>query len=86
VNSQAASAAGLSELERAGGRERAIYLLAIRVLTVAVIGFVVITSLQARPAPGGHGQALAAAVAFIVFCGATSCSVTGGPSSRARAA
>ena len=40
-------------------------------LAVAVIAFVVITSFQARPAPGGHGEALAVAVALIVFCGAT---------------
>jgi signal transduction histidine kinase len=70
VNSKAAAAVGISELERARGRERATYL-GIRLLAVAAIGFVVITSLQARPAPGGHGQALAAAVALIVFCGAT---------------
>ena len=71
MNSQAASAAGLSELERPGGREREIYLLAIRVLTVAAIAFVVITSFQARPAPGSHGKALGVTVALIVFCGAT---------------
>jgi signal transduction histidine kinase len=70
VNSKAVAAVGISELERARGRERATYL-GIRLLAVAAIGFVVITSFQARPAPGGHGQALAAAVALIVFCGAT---------------
>jgi signal transduction histidine kinase len=51
-------------------RERATYL-GIRLLAAAAIAFVVITSFQARPAPGGHGQALAAAVALIVFSGAT---------------
>jgi signal transduction histidine kinase len=71
VNSKAAAAAGISELERARGRERAIYLLSIRVLTVAAIAFVVTTSFQARPAPGGHGEALGVAVALIAFCGAT---------------
>jgi signal transduction histidine kinase len=38
---------------------------------VAVIAFVVITSFQARPAPGGQGEALGVAVGLIVFCGAT---------------
>ena len=46
-------------------------ILGFRLLAVAVIGFVVITSFQARPAPGGHGQALGVAVALLVFCGAT---------------
>jgi signal transduction histidine kinase len=62
--------AGVSELERAQGRERAAYL-SIRVLAVAAIVFVVITSFQARPAPGGHGEALGVAVALVLFCGAT---------------
>jgi signal transduction histidine kinase len=70
VNSKAAAAAGVSELERARGRERAAYL-SIRVLAGAMIAFVVITSFQARPAPGGHGEALGVAVALIVFCCAT---------------
>jgi signal transduction histidine kinase len=71
VNSKATATAGISELQRARGRERAIYLLSIRVLTVAAIAFVVTTSFQARPAPGGHGEALGVAVALIAFCGAT---------------
>jgi signal transduction histidine kinase len=71
VTSKAAAAAGISELERARGRERAIYFLSVRVLTVAAIAFVVTTSFQARPAPGGHGEALGVAVALIAFCGAT---------------
>jgi signal transduction histidine kinase len=62
--------AGVSELERAQGRQRAAYL-SIRVLAVAAIVFVVITSFQARPAPGGHGEALGVAVALVLFCGAT---------------
>jgi signal transduction histidine kinase len=70
VSTKAAPAAGVSELERARGREQAAYL-AIRVLAVAAIAFVVITSFQARPAPGGQGEALGVAVALIVFCGAT---------------
>jgi signal transduction histidine kinase len=70
VSTKAATAAGVSELERARGREQAAYL-SIRVLAVAVIAFVVITSFQARPAPGGQGEALGAAVGLIVFCGAT---------------
>jgi signal transduction histidine kinase len=70
VSAKAATPAGTSELARARDRERATYL-GIRLLAVAAIGFVVITSLQARPAPAGHGQALAAAVALTVFCGAT---------------
>jgi len=70
VSTKAATAAGVSELERARGREQAAYL-SIRVLAAAVIAFVVITSFQARPAPGGQGEALGVAVALIVFCGAT---------------
>jgi signal transduction histidine kinase len=70
VSTKAATAAGVSELERARGREQAAYL-SIRVLAVAVIAFVVITSFQARPAPGGQGEALGAAVGLVVFCGAT---------------
>jgi signal transduction histidine kinase len=70
VSTKAATAAGVSELERARGREQAVYL-SIRVLAVAVIAFVVITSFQARPAPGGQGEALGVAVGLIVFCGAT---------------
>jgi signal transduction histidine kinase len=70
VSTKAATAAGVSELERARGREHAAYF-SIRVLAVAVIAFVVITSVQARPAPGGQGEALGVAVGLIVFCGAT---------------
>ena len=70
VSSKAIAPAGVSELERARGRQQAAYAW-IRVLAVAVIAFVVITSFQSRPAPGGHGQALGAAVALIAFCGAT---------------
>ena len=70
MSTKAATAAGVSELERARGREQATYLW-IRVLAVAVIAFVVITSFQARPAPGGQGEALGVAVGLIVFCGAT---------------
>ncbi len=60
----------VSELERARGRQQAAYL-TIRVLAVAAIAFVVTTSFQTRPAPGGHGEALGVAVALIAFCGAT---------------
>ncbi len=70
VSSKAATPAGTSELARVRDRERATYL-GIRLLAVAAIGFVVITSFQARPAPGGHGQAFGVAVALLVFCGAT---------------
>jgi signal transduction histidine kinase len=70
VSTKAATAAGVSELERARGREQAAYL-SIRVLAGAAIAFVVITSFQARPAPGGQGEALGVAVGLIVFCGAT---------------
>ncbi len=70
VSSKAATSAGMPELERARGREQAAYL-SIRVLAVAAIAFVVITSFQARPAPGSHSAALGVAVALIVFCGAT---------------
>jgi signal transduction histidine kinase len=70
VSTKAATSAGVSELERARGRETAAYL-SIRVLAAAVIAFVVITSFQARPAPGGHGEALGVAVALTMFCSAT---------------
>jgi signal transduction histidine kinase len=70
VSSKAATPAGTSELARVRDRERATYL-AIRLLAVAAIGFVVITSVQARPAPGGDGQALGVAVALLAFCAAT---------------
>jgi signal transduction histidine kinase len=60
----------MSELERAQGREKATYR-AIRVLAAAALAFVVTTSFQARPAPGGHGAALGVAAALITFCGAT---------------
>jgi len=70
VSSKAAAAAGVSKLEWARGREQAAYL-SIRVLAVAAIAFVVITSFQARPAPGSHSEALDVAVALTVFCGAT---------------
>jgi signal transduction histidine kinase len=70
VISRAAAPAGLSELERAQRREKAAYLW-VRVLGAAAIAFVLITSFQARPAPGGHGAALGAAVALSAFCGAT---------------
>ncbi len=69
MNSGAATA-GVSELQRARGRENAAYLW-IRVLAVAAIAFVVITSFQASPAPGGEGRALGVAFALTVFCGAT---------------
>ena len=51
VNSGAATAAGMSELQRARGREKAAYLW-IRALAVAAIAFVVTTSFQARPGSG----------------------------------
>ena len=70
VRTKAATAAGASELERARGREQVAYL-SIRVLAVAAIAFVVITSFQSRPAPGGQGHALGVAVGLILFCGAT---------------
>jgi signal transduction histidine kinase len=70
VSSKAAAAAGISELARARGREQAAYL-SIRVLAVAALVFVVTTSFQGGPAPGGRGEALGVAVALTVFCGAT---------------
>jgi signal transduction histidine kinase len=70
VNSQASAGAGVSGLQRAQSRENATYRW-IRLLAVAVIGFVVITSFQARPTPADHGQALGVAFAVIVFCCAT---------------
>lgn len=69
MNSQAIPA-GAAELDRARGRERAAYR-AIRVLGAAAIAFVVATAFQARPAPGGHGAALAVAAALLAFCAAT---------------
>jgi signal transduction histidine kinase len=70
VNSGAAATGGVSELQRARDREKATYLW-IRALSMAAIVFVAVTSFQARPAPGGHGQALGVALVLIVFCGAT---------------
>ena len=70
MSTKAAASAGVSELERARGRERAAFL-SIRVLAAAAITFVVATSFQARPAPGGQGTALGVAAVLIVFCGAT---------------
>ena len=70
VNSGAAATAGMSELQRAKGREKATYRW-IRLLGAAAITFVVITSLQGRPAPGGTGQALGVTVGLTVFCAAT---------------
>ena len=58
------------KLERPRGDETTAYL-SIRVLAAAAIAFVVITSFQARLAPGGHGEALGVATALLVFCGAT---------------
>jgi len=69
VNSGAAATAGASELQRARDREKATYLW-IRVLSVAAIVFVAVTSFQARPAPGGHGQALGVALMLVVFSAA----------------
>jgi signal transduction histidine kinase len=70
VSTKAVTSAGVSELDRAQGREQTAYL-AIRALAVAAIAFVVITSFQGQPAPGSHGEALGAAVALTVFCAAT---------------
>jgi signal transduction histidine kinase len=62
--------AGVADLDRARGREQATFLW-IRVLAVAAVAFVVITSFQARPAPGPHGRALAVAVLLVAFSGVT---------------
>ena len=59
----------MTELDQARARERAAYR-AIRALGVAAIAFVVTTSFQARPAPGGHGAALGVAIALVAFCAA----------------
>jgi signal transduction histidine kinase len=67
---EAAAVAGVADLDRARGREQATFRW-IRVLAVAVIAFVVTTSFQARPAPGGHGEALGVAVLLVAFSGAT---------------
>ena len=70
VSTDAATTARTAELAQARGRERAAYL-SVRLLAAAAIAFVVITSFQARPAPDGRGAALGAAMALVVFCGAT---------------
>ena len=70
MNSGTAATPGVSELLRVRDREKAPYLW-IRVLGAAAIAFVVATSFQARPVPGGAGQALGVAFALLVFCGAT---------------
>ena len=62
--------AGVADLDRARGREQATFLW-IRVLAVAAVAVVVITSFQAHPAPGGHGEALGVAVLLVTFSGAT---------------
>ena len=67
MNSQATATADTSAARR---REHTTYVW-IRLLAVAVIGFVVITSFQARPMPADRGQALGVAFAVIVFCCAT---------------
>jgi signal transduction histidine kinase len=67
VNSQAT---GITELQRAQDRERSAYL-SIRLLAVAAIALVVISSFQSRPAPGGGGAALGVALVLIGFCAAT---------------
>ena len=72
MNSGVAATAEVSELERARGREKATYLW-IRVLGAAAIAFVVITTFQARPAPGGAGQALGVAFALIVAAHCRGC-------------
>ena len=70
MNSGVGATAGVSELQRARDREKATYLW-VRALSVAVVVFVAVTSFQARPAPGGHGQALGVAFVLVVFCGAS---------------
>ena len=67
---EAAAVAGVADLDRARVREQATFLW-IRVLAVAVVAFVVITSFQAHPAPGGHGEALGVATLLVAFSGAT---------------
>ena len=69
MNSQAA-APGTAALDQAREQERAAYR-AIRVLATAAAAFVVTTTFQASPAPGGHGTAIAVAAALIGFCAAT---------------
>ncbi|HYS32860.1 MAG TPA: histidine kinase dimerization/phosphoacceptor domain-containing protein, partial [Streptosporangiaceae bacterium] len=49
---------------------RATYL-RLRLLAVAAVAFVVITSIQARHAPGRHGAAFLVTVILIAFCAAT---------------
>jgi len=70
VSSAAANPARPSVLDRFHDRWHAPFL-AIRVLAVAAIAFVVTTSFQAHPAPGGNGPALAVTIALVAFCGAT---------------
>jgi signal transduction histidine kinase len=60
----------MAGLDQARDRALAAYR-AIRVLAVAAIGFVLVTSFQARPAPGGHGMAVGVTAALITFCVAT---------------
>jgi len=67
---EATAVARVADLDRARGREQATFLW-IRVLAVAAVAFVVATSFQARPVPGGHGEALAVAVLLAAFSGAT---------------
>ncbi len=74
MSSAAAVPARPSGLDQAHDRQRSAFL-AIRVLAVAAIAFVVTTSFQAHPAPGGRGAGLAVTIALIAFCGATAASM-----------
>jgi signal transduction histidine kinase len=70
VSSATANPARPSVLDRSHDRWRAPSL-AIRALAVAAIAFVVTTSFQAHPGPGGNGAGLAVTIALVAFCGAT---------------
>ena len=67
MDASAATQASTPQLAHPQERERTVFA-AIRVLAVAVIAFVVVTSFQATPAPGAHGPALATAVALAALC------------------
>src|SRR6266700_468863 len=73
----------MAALHQAREREQSAYR-AIRVLAVAAVAFVVTSTFQARPAPGGHGAALAVAAVLTGFCAATAAALW--PASRTRPA
>jgi signal transduction histidine kinase len=70
VRSSAVSPARVTEPDWLPDRQQVTYL-SLRLLAAAPMAFVIITSFQSRPAPGGKGEALAVSVVLVAFCCAT---------------